>query len=169
MRLQAIHQGDFRQCLLIPAFGGFLLFQTPLLNTVDVGENQFGVDDLDIPNRVHRVHHVFDIRVFKAADHLHDGVHLADVPQELIAQAFARAGALHQTGDIHEFENGRNQLLRTADFREHFETFVGNRDDALIRLDGAKTVVGRHRLARLRDSIEQSAFPDVGKTYDSGA
>ena len=48
-----------------------------------------------------------DVRVLEAADHLHDGVHLADVREELVAEAFALARALHEAGDVHELDGRR--------------------------------------------------------------
>ena len=41
----------------------------------------------------------------RQAHHMHDGVALADVAQELVAQAGTLAGTLHQTGDVHELHD----------------------------------------------------------------
>ena len=50
---------------------------------------------------------LMNVVVLKTADHLHDGVHLADVAEKLIAESFSRARAFHQTGDVHELDRGR--------------------------------------------------------------
>ena len=47
------------------------------------------------------------VAVLEAAQHVGDGVDLADVGEELVAQALALAGAAHQAGDVDEFELGR--------------------------------------------------------------
>jgi hypothetical protein len=43
-----------------------------------------------------------------------DGVDLADVAEELVAQAFALGRAAHQAGDVDEAELGRDDLLAAA-------------------------------------------------------
>jgi len=52
------------------------------------------------------------IRLGEAADDMDDGVHLPDLAQELIAEAFALAGALDQTRDVDEADRGRGGFLR---------------------------------------------------------
>ena len=49
-----------------------------------------------------------DVLVLEAPDDLDDGVDLADVGQELVAEAFALAGALDQPGDVHELDRRGN-------------------------------------------------------------
>ena len=51
-----------------------------------------------------------DIVIFKAADHMNDGIHLADVCQELIAEALALGGTLNQAGNVYEFNDGGGYL-----------------------------------------------------------
>jgi hypothetical protein len=58
------------------------------------------------------VHHVV---VGEAAHHVHDGVGLADVGEELVAQALALAGAGDQAGDVDELDDGGLDLLRLDD------------------------------------------------------
>ena len=49
------------------------------------------------------------------ANHMDDGIRGADVAEEFIAQTFALAGTLDQTGNVHEFHNGRGGLLGVVD------------------------------------------------------
>jgi hypothetical protein len=86
-----------------------------LLDGGHVGQGQFGDDGFDVGERVDLAIHVDDVLVFKAAHHVDDGVGFADVGQELVAQAFALGGAGHQAGDVHEFDDGRLDLLRLDD------------------------------------------------------
>ena len=44
-----------------------------------------------------------------------DRVDLADIGEELVAEAFALAGAAHQPGDIDEADLGRHDLRRLGD------------------------------------------------------
>ena len=52
-----------------------------------------------------------DVRVLKTADHLHDGIDFANMAEKLVAETFSLACALHQAGDIDEFDSSRNDLL----------------------------------------------------------
>ena len=53
-----------------------------------------------------------DVVVLKAAHDLYDGIHFADMGQELVAQSFALAGAPHQPGNVHESQLRRDNLCR---------------------------------------------------------
>ena len=62
---------------------------------------------------------VVDVRVLEAAHDLHDGVHLADVGEELVAEALALARALHQAGDVHELDRRGDDDVRLRDLLQH--------------------------------------------------
>ena len=97
---------------------------------------------------------------------MHDGVHLADVGQELVAQTLAAARALHQTRDVHEFQRGRGVLLRMIHLRQHVQPLVRHGHHAGVRLDGAEGIVGGLR-TRAGDCIKQRALADVRQTDDA--
>ena len=59
------------------------------LNRAHVGQAQLGLDDFDVGDRVDLASHVDHVVVFEATHHVHDGIGLADVREELVAQAFA--------------------------------------------------------------------------------
>ena len=52
------------------------------------------------------------IRIIKAADDMDDGIRIADVREEFIAQTLALARALDQPRDIDKFDDRRRKLLR---------------------------------------------------------
>ena len=52
-----------------------------------------------------------DVGALETAHHLHDGVHFADVAEELVAESFARARAFHQSGDVDELDRGRERFF----------------------------------------------------------
>ena len=56
-----------------------------------------------------------DVRVFEAAHDLHDGVDLADVAEELVAETLARARAFHEAGDVDELDRGRDDDVGLRD------------------------------------------------------
>ncbi len=110
--------------------------------------------------------HVDHVVVLEAAHHVHDGVHLADVAEELVAQALAPAGALHQAGDIHEFQRGGGVLLGVVHLGQHVQPVVGHGHHAGVRLDGAEGIVRRLR-ARAGDGVEQRALAHVRQANDA--
>ena len=79
-----------------------------------VGERQLGVDDLDVGQRIDAAGDVHDVVVLEAAHHVRDRIGLADVREELVAEALALRGAGHQAGDVDELDRRRHDLLRAA-------------------------------------------------------
>ena len=52
------------------------------------------------------------IGIFKTTHHMNDGIHLADVGQELISQSFPVGCSFYQTCNIHELDGSRDDLSR---------------------------------------------------------
>ena len=110
---------------------------------------------------------MLDVVILEASEDMDDGVDLADVAEELVAEAFALAGALHQTGDVDEGELGRDDLGRTGDGGELVEPRIGDRDLADIGLDRAEWIIGRLRRLGLGQRVEQGRLADVGQADDT--
>ena len=110
-----------------------------------------------------------DVAVLEAAHHVRDRVDLADVGEELVAEAFAFRCAAHQTGDIDEGQPGRNDLVAAGDPRQRVEPQVGNADVADVGLDGAEGIVRRLRRRGLGEGVEQGGLADVGQPDDAAA
>ncbi len=104
--------------------------------------------------------------VVEAAHHVRDRVGLADVREELVAEALALGRAAHQAGDVDELERGGHDLLRLDDLDQRVLARVHDRDDPHVRLDGAERVVGRLGLGR-RERVEEGRLADVGKADDA--
>ena len=77
-----------------------------LLEAFEVGEHQLGLDRLGVGDRIDPALDMGDVAVLEAAQHVDDRVDLADVAEELVAEAFAVRGAAHQAGNVDEFELG---------------------------------------------------------------
>ncbi|MNC10884.1 hypothetical protein D3C75_585650 [compost metagenome] len=137
-----------------------------LLAAVEVGEDQFQVDDLDVALGVDAVGDVNHVLVFEAAHHVSNGVGFADVGQELVAQAFTFRGTSHQAGDVDELHGGRQDAVWLDDFSQGIQARIGHRHDAAVRLDGAEGEVLR-RDARLGQGVEQGGLADVGQADDA--
>ena len=83
--------------------------------------------DLDVADRIDRARDVVHVRVLEAADHLHDRVDLADVREELVAEALALARALDQAGDVDELDRRRITTFGLRDLLQLGEPRVGHR------------------------------------------
>ena len=103
----------------------FACFASWLLDRVEVGERELGVDRLDVGHRIDLAGDVHDVRVLEAAHHVRDGVGLADVGEELVAEALAFRGAGHQPGDVDELDHRRHHLLRLRDLGDRLRRRSG--------------------------------------------
>ena len=133
---------------------------------VAVGGDQFEVDRLDVVLRIQAVRVADDVRVLKAAHHVHDGLALADMGEELVAQALAVARTLDQACDIDKLDDRRGLLLGVVHGGQLVKALVRHGDHAGVRLDGAERVVRRFRTG-LGDRVEQGGLADVGQTDDA--
>ena len=138
-----------------------------LLEGFEVGEHQFGLDRLDVGDRVDAALDMGDVTILETAHHMGDGVDLADIGEELIAEAFALRGAAHEAGDIDEGEARRNDFRRSRDRGQRGEPRVGHGDLAHIRLDRAERVVRRLRRRGLRQRVEERRFADIRQADDA--
>ena len=147
-----------------------LLFQPRdrALESLHVGEDQFGFNDLDIGSGVDVAVDVHDVVVIEDPDDLTDRVALADVGQELVAQAGALRGALDDAGDVDEGHRCRDDAFGSEHLGQPGQPGVGQRNHTLIGLDGGEGVVGRQYIVA-GQRIEQGRFSDVGQTDDSQA
>jgi hypothetical protein len=90
-----------------------------------------------------------------------DGINLADVAEELVAQTFAFAGTAHQAGNIDKAELGRDNLGRAGNRRQLVEPRIGNADIADVRFDRAERIVGRLGRLGLGQRIKQGRLADI--------
>ncbi len=81
------------------------------LQTVEIGEHQLGLDGVGIFDRIDAALDMDHVLVLEAAEHIGDGIDLADMGEELVAEPFALRGAAHQPGDIDEGEPRRHHLV----------------------------------------------------------
>ena len=146
----------------VAALGGVLRAVKALLHRFHVGEDEFQVDGRNISYGIDRVFHVRHVFVVKAPYDVYDRVHFAYVGKEFVAQSFALGRALHEPRDVHEFDDGGGDLLAVVKRRELVQPFVGYGNDAHVGFDGAERIIRSFR-TRVRDRIEKSGFPHVGK------
>ena len=165
MRRQGLEHLGLMEELLV-ALGGLRGLLHPAVDHLQVRHDQLQVDGLDVAQGVHGDvlagigHHVHDVLIVKAADHMDDGVRAADVLQELVAQAGALAGALYQTGDVHELDDGGRLFVRLVHLRQLVQPWVRHGHHAHVGLDGAEGVVGA-LCPGVGDGVEQGAFANI--------
>ena len=133
---------------------------------LQVGKNELGVDGVDVVGRIHLAVDMHNVIVFKSTHDFADRVGLADVGQELVAQAFAFGGALDDAGDVDEGDGRGHDLLGVHQLGEHGKALVRQRNDAGVRLDGGERVVfGEDIIARQR--VEHGGLADIRQANDS--
>lgn len=137
-----------------------------LLDRLEVGEDQLGVDRLDVVLRRDLAVDVHDVLVLEGPDDLADRVGLADVREELVAQALALRRAAHDARDVDEVDRRGEDLLGVEDLGEDGQARVGDADDADVGLDRGERVVGRQHVV-LGQGVEQGRFADIRQTDDS--
>ncbi len=138
----------------------------PLVDGLEVLEAELGVDGADVGHRIDAPLDVDDVVVLEAADDVGDGVGLADVGQELIAEAFTLGGPAHEAGDVDEVHRRGDDRLRVVELHQRVEPRVGHRHHADVRLDGAERIV-RHGGARRRQRVEERRLAHVGQADDA--
>ena len=107
-----------------------------------------------------------DIAILEAAHHMSHRIHLADMLQELVAQALALAGPLHQSGNVHEADRGGSGLLGVIHLMEDIQPAIRHRHHAYIRLDGAERIVGSFG-ASLGNSVKQRGLAYVRQAHNT--
>ncbi len=148
VRQQFLQHGDQLLRILVAGLGLLAVALDGAFHHGEVGQRQFGEDDFDVGDRIDLAGHVHHVGIVETAHHVHDGIGLADVGEELVAQAFALGRARDQTGDVDELDDGRLHALRLHDLRQLIHARIGHFDDADVGLDGAE-----------RDSFPQRCPP----------
>ena len=95
-------KGDFGFGGFVSAARGFLVSLGAFFYRGEIGEDELGIDHFDVAHGIDRSCDMVDVRTLKATHDLNDRIDLADVAQELVAQAFALAGAAHDAGDVNK-------------------------------------------------------------------
>ena len=114
---------------------------------LEILELKFVIDNLLVAHGINRAVDMGDIVVVEAAEHMYDGIGLADVGQELVAQALALGSTLYQTGNIDNLDRGGHHALGLTHLHEFGQAVVGHGDYAHIRLNGTEWKVGRLSLS----------------------
>jgi len=124
------------------------------------------MDRFDVVLGRHLAVHVHDIGVGEHPDDLADRVCLADVREELVAQALTLGRALHDPGDVDEAHRRGHLAGRAEDRGQDCEASVGDADDSDVGLDRRERVVRRYDVV-LGQRVEQGGLAHVGQPDDA--
>ncbi len=91
MRFVFLQQVGLQHGLFVPALGVLGEAFVAFLHRFEVGQHQFRRHDLDVTNWVDAPGHVMHVRILKAADDMHDRIHLPDMAEELVAKSLTFA------------------------------------------------------------------------------
>ena len=161
------HHVDFELGILVGALGRTFQLGQAVFQMLDVGQHQLDLDRLHVGDGVDLAGHVDHVGILEAADHLQNGVDLADVREKLVAEALALAGTLHDAGDIDQLEGGGDHLLWRDVFRDPRQAIVGHAHHPLVGLDRAEGVVRALRGLRHGERVEEGALADVRESDDA--
>ena len=170
--LHAVEGGELELRRLALLAGGLRVLRrplAPLLDRREVLQHELGVDHVAVACGIDLAHHVHDVRIVEAAQHVRDRIHLADVGEKLVPEPLAARGPGDEAGDVHELERGRGRLLRPEQRRELLEPRVGHRHDAHVGIDGAEGVVLGRSAGGARERVEKGRLPHVGEADDADA
>ena len=103
---------------------------------------EFGVDDFLVAYGIYAAVNVHHVAIVEAAEHVDDGIGLADISQELIAQAFALGCALHEARNIDNLHRGGDDAARMDEFGEPRQSLIGHGDDTDVGFYGAEGEIG---------------------------
>ncbi len=152
--------------ILIPALAIALDALKSLLCALHVGERELQIDDVDVACRICLPRDVDDVLVVEHAHDFGDGIRLADVGEELVAETLAFGSALYEACDVDEFHGSRNGLYRVRHDAELREALIWHRHDADCRVDGGKRVI-RDEDALLGECRKECRLPHIGEPDDA--
>ena len=131
---------------LLVALGVLLELGQLFLERSHIGQDELGHDGVGIAGRIDELaraaHLTHDVGVLKVTHDLADGIGLANVCQELVAQALALVGTLHQARDVDKLDRRRHNATRVDDVGELLQAAIGHVDDTHVGVDRGERVVG---------------------------
>ena len=81
--------------------------------------------------------------VIETPDNMCNGISLADVAQELVAETLALGSAGNESSDVDELNDGGQRLLGVDEFRKNPETAIWNECHSAVRVDRRERIVLR--------------------------
>ena len=131
----------------------------PLLDRLQVGEGELELDDAQVLEGIRRPD---DVRVLERAEDEDDGIDLADVGEELVAQPFALARPLDEPADVDDLHRGVDDVAALRHLGQPVEPVVGDLGDPDVGVLGGEGV-RRGERAATGQRVVQRALAGVGQ------
>ena len=161
------HHRQNGEGFLVLAGGALADLNDAAFDTFKVRKHQLRFNRLGVRYGIDTAFDMGDVIVLEAAQHMHDGIHLADIRQELVAQPLPARGAAHEAGNVHEVDAGRDDFLRTCDLGNLVLARIGNRHFAGVRLNGAERIVCGLCGGRFGQRVEKRRLANIWQTDDA--
>ncbi len=116
-----------------------------MLGGLEVGQQQLGLDRLEVLHRVDGAVRVRHLRMLERAYDVHHRVHLADVAEEAIAEALSLVRAAHEPGDVDDVEVLGDQPLDRQRLAQPLQALVRHGHDGNVGVHGREGILGRLR------------------------
>ena len=152
--------------LISAGLGSLLRLRQSTLHSLQILDLQLIIDHLHIAHRVHSRVDMSDIIIIETAEHMDDGIRLADISQELIAEALTLRGPLHEPGDVDDLHRSRDHRPGVAELHEASQTIIGHRDHTHIRFNSTEREISRLCL-RIAKTVKESGLADIGQPHDT--
>ena len=165
--LICLKHSHFHLGILVVADGcNLLLLCQSALDGFKVLQLQFGVDDFLVTYRVDGAVNMGYVVILKTAQHMDDGVGLADVAKELVAESLALTCAFHESGDIHNLTCCGHYTSWMHQFCQFCKSFVGHCNHAHIGFDSTKRKIRCLSLSA-RQTIEKGGLAHIGQSNNT--
>ena len=142
------------------ALGGLAALLDLGLDRLEVGVGELELDDGEVLQRVGRTG---DVVVREGPQHEDDGVDLADVAEELVAQPLPLARPRDEPADVDELHGRGHDVLALAHLGERVEAGIGHPGHAHVGVGGGEGV-RRGQRAAAREGVVQRRLACVGET-----
>ena len=136
-----------------------------LLDRLQVGEGELQLDDTEVLERVRGAGNVV---VGERPQHEHDGIDLADVGEEAVAQPLALARPLDEPADVDHLHSGVYDVAALGHLGEPVKTVVGDLRYPDVRILGREGV-GRGERSAAGEGVVQRALAGVGQADEAEA
>ncbi len=165
-REHALDLRELRRSRLLAAVGARRHLVPRPLEHLEIGEQQLGVDDLDVAPGIDPARDMGDVLVAKAANDVRYGVDSPDGAEKTVAETFTFGGSLDQTGHVEKLDAGRDRLRFAEDAPDLGQARVGHRHDRVVGVDGAEGIVLHRRLCA-REGVEDRRLAHVRQADDA--
>jgi hypothetical protein len=123
---------------------------------LEIGQHQLGLDRLGVRDGIDAALHMGHVTVLETAQDVGDGVDLADIGEELVAETLALGRAFHEARDIDEGHPRGNDLLRLRDPGQLVEPGSGTATSPTLG-----SIVQKGKFAACAAAVRVSALKSV--------